>query len=88
MSEGGRSILCMPSTAAKGTASRIVANLKPGTIVSDSRYDVMYVVTEYGIADLWAKSIEERARQLVNVAHPDFRAQLEEDFWNAVHKKI
>lgn len=88
MSEGGRSILCMPSTAAKGTASRIVANLKPGTIVSDSRYDVMYVVTEYGVADLWAKSIEERARQLVNIAHPDFRAQLEEDFWNAVHKKI
>ncbi len=88
MAEGGRSILCMPSTAAKGTASRIVANLKPGTIVSDSRYDVMYVVTEYGIADLWAKSIEERARQLVNIAHPDFRAQLEEDFWNVAHKRI
>lgn len=81
LSEGGRSILCMPSTASKGTRSRIVAGLSKGTIVSDSRYDTMYIVTEYGIADLWAKSLNERARALINIAHPDFREGLEKEFF-------
>ena len=81
LSEGGRSILCMPSTAAKGTRSRIVAGLSRGTIVTDSRYDTMYIVTEYGIADLWAKSMNERAKALINIAHPQFREQLEREFY-------
>lgn len=88
MAEGGRSILCMPSTAAKGTASRIVCSLDAGTVVTDTRYDTMYIVTEYGVADLWGKDNEERARQLINIAHPNFREQLEKDFWTKIHKTI
>ena len=88
MSEGGRSILCMPSTAAKGKASRIVCQLDAGTSVTDTRCDVMYVVTEYGIADMWGKSNEERATQLIKIAHPDFREQLERDFWEKIHKCV
>lgn len=88
LSEGGRSILCMPSTAARGKASRIVCSLDPGTAVTDTRYDTMYVVTEYGVADLWGKDNDERAKQLINIAHPDFREQLEKDFWNKIHKSL
>jgi len=81
LAEGGRSILCMPSTGAKGTKSRIVAGLNRGTVVSDSRYDTMYIVTEYGIADLWGKSLNQRAKELIKIAHPDFREQLEKEFF-------
>ena len=88
MAEGGRSILCLPSTAAKGTASRIVCNLAEGIVTTDTRCDLMYVVTEYGVADLWGKSNAERARQLINIAHPDFREQLERDFWTKIHKVV
>ncbi|MDY6047731.1 MAG: acetyl-CoA hydrolase/transferase C-terminal domain-containing protein [Anaerobutyricum sp.] len=88
MSEGGKSILCMPSTAARGKKSRIIAQLDAGTVVTASRYDVMYVVTEYGIADLWGKTNDERAKQLIEIAHPDFRAQLEKDFWEKIHKVV
>ena len=88
MAEGGKSILCMPSTASKGTKSRIVAQLPAGAVVTASRYDVMYVVTEYGVADLWGKNNDERAKQLIEIAHPDFRAQLEKDFWEKIHKVV
>ena len=81
MAEGGKSILCMPST-------RIVAQLPAGAVVTASRYDVMYVVTEYGVADLWGKNNDERAKQLIEIAHPDFRAQLEKDFWEKIHKVV
>ena len=73
MAEGGKSILCMPSTAAHGTVSRIVCNLDSGTAVTDTRYDTMYIVTEYGIADLWGKDNTQRANALINIAHPSFR---------------
>lgn len=88
MSEGGRSILCMPSTASKGTKSRIVGQLSAGTIVTASRYDVMYIVTEYGIAELWGKTNDERAKQLIEIAHPQFRADLEREFWEKIHKVV
>ena len=88
MSEGGRSILCMPSTAAKGTASRIVCSLDAGTACTDTRCDTMYIVTEYGIADLWGKSNDEGAKQLIEIAHPDFREQLERDFWTKIHRSV
>lgn len=88
MSEGGKSIICLPSTASKGTVSRIVAHLDPNSVVTDTRYDVMYIVTEYGVADLWGKTNDERAKQLINIAHPDFREQLERDFWVKIHKVI
>ncbi|WP_224247664.1 bifunctional acetyl-CoA hydrolase/transferase family protein/GNAT family N-acetyltransferase [Hyalangium gracile] len=73
---GGKPIIALPSTARGGTVSRIQTSLEPGTGVVTSRGDVHYVVTEYGVADLWGKNIRERALALINIAHPDFRADL------------
>ncbi|MCY1022350.1 bifunctional acetyl-CoA hydrolase/transferase family protein/GNAT family N-acetyltransferase [Pyxidicoccus sp. MSG2] len=75
-SRGGKPILALPSTAKGGTVSRIQAALEPGTGVVTSRGDVHYVVTEYGVADLWGKNIRERALALIDIAHPDFRGEL------------
>lgn len=88
MSEGGRSIICMPATAKHGEMSKIVAQFAAGTVITASRYDVMYIVTEYGAAYLWGKSNEERAKALIEIAAPQFRAQLEEDFYNKIHKIV
>lgn len=76
MSKGGKSILAMPSTAAKGTISRIKCRLGEMSPVTTSRYDVHYICTEYGIVDLRGKTVSERARLLISIAHPDFREQL------------
>jgi len=79
-SKGGVPIIALPSTTTlkDGTPiTRIAAMLKQGAGVVTSRNHVRYVVTEYGVADLYGKSIRQRARQLINVAHPDFRADLE-----------
>ncbi len=77
-SEGGMPIIAMPSTAKDGTLSRIVPNLTPGAGVTTSRNDVHYIATEYGVADLYGRTIRERAQQLVEIAHPKFRAELAE----------
>lgn len=78
-SPGGKSFLCLPSLFEKKGVrkSRIVLNLTPGNIVTTPRTDTMYVVTEYGIANLKGKSIPERARAMISLAHPEFRDQLE-----------
>ncbi len=76
MSPGGKSIIALRSTAKKGTISTIVPVLPEGAKVTLLRADVDYVVTEYGVAHLKAKSIKDRVRQLVNIAHPDFREEL------------
>ncbi len=76
-SKGGKPIIALPSTAKGGTISRIVDTLLPGSGVVTTRADVNYVVTEYGIASLWGRSLRERARQLIDIAHPDFREELE-----------
>ena len=88
MAEGGRSIICLPSTAAKGTKSRIVSRLAPGNAVTASRCDVMYIVTEYGVARMWGNSNKERAKQLIAVAHPDFREQLEREFYEQLKGEV
>ncbi len=80
LSPGGKSIIALPSSNKKGTISRIVSKLNEGSCVTTSRNDVHYVVTEYGIANLRGKTIHQRAKALINIAHPDFRDQLEEDF--------
>lgn len=80
LSQGGKSIMAMPSTAAKGKASRIVPFLAEGAAVTTSRNDVDYVVTEYGIAKLKGKTLRQRAESLINIAHPDFRESLQEEF--------
>ena len=76
LSEGGRSVIALPSTAARGTVSRIATVLSPGAGVVTTRAHVHYIVTEYGIANLRGKSLRERARDLIDIAHPDFREQL------------
>jgi acetyl-CoA hydrolase len=75
-SKGGKPIIALPSTAKKGEMSRIVPVLKPGAGVVTSRGDVHYVATEYGVASLHGKSITERARALIAIAHPKFREEL------------
>ena len=75
-SRGGKAIVALPSCAKGGTVSRIQAVLESGTGVVTSRGDVHYVVTEYGVADLWGKNIRQRAMALISVAHPDFRGEL------------
>jgi len=75
-SRGGKPIIAMRSTAKKGTVSRIAATLEAGAGIVTSRGDVHYVVTEHGIADLWGKNIRERALALIDIAHPDHRAEL------------
>ena len=85
MSNGGKPIIALPSTAKNGTVSRIVAHLTQGAGVVTSRGHVHYVVTEFGVASLRGKSIRERALELIRVAHPKFRQQLLEQirqhFW-------
>jgi acetyl-CoA hydrolase len=80
-SKGGKAIIALPSTARDDTISRIVASLDRGSGVVTSRADVHYVVTEYGIADLYGKSLSQRAKGLIDIAHPKFREQLERAFF-------
>ncbi len=79
-SRGGRSILAFHSTAAGGRISRIVPHLDEGSIVTTTRTDIHYIVTEYGIADLRGKSMPQRAQALISIAHPDFRDELRAEF--------
>ncbi len=85
MSKGGRNITVLPSTAKGGELSRIVPELAPGTIVTVPRTLADRVVTEYGVASLKGKTQRERAEELINIAHPDFRDELkkgaEKLFW-------
>jgi 4-hydroxybutyrate CoA-transferase len=76
-SKGGKPIIALPSTAKKGEVSRIVPFLKRGAGITTSRGDVHYVVTEFGVADLYGKSIRQRAKALINIAHPKFREDLD-----------
>lgn len=82
LSKGGKSFLCLPSTVKTRTGqvlSTITAAFPPGAVVTTSRSDVMYIVTEYGIADLFCKPIVERVKALIAIAHPDFREQLKKE---------
>ncbi len=76
-SVGGKPIIALPATAKDDQFSRIVPQLKPGAGVVTSRGDVHYIVTEFGVASLHGKSIRERARALIDIAHPKFRDELE-----------
>ncbi len=76
LSNGGKAIIAMASITSKGE-SKIVPMLKPGAGVVTTRAHVNYIVTEYGIANLWGKNLAQRARELINIAHPNHREELE-----------
>jgi 4-hydroxybutyrate CoA-transferase len=80
MAKNGRTIIAMPSTAAGGKVSKIVSFLDEGATVTTHRCDANYVITEYGIAQLKGQTLRERARRLINIAHPDFRDSLKTEF--------
>src|SRR5665647_3723210 len=75
----GKAIIALPSTAKKGTVSRIVAALSPGTAVTTMRADVDYIVTEHGVAHLRGMGLRERAEALIEIANPAFRDQIREE---------
>ena len=80
-SNGGKSFLCMSSTYERDgdRRSRVVLNLTPGNIVTTPRSDMMFVVTEFGIVNLKGRSVPERAKAMISLAHPDFRDDLERE---------
>jgi len=78
-SKGGVPIIALPSTAKNDSLSRITMMLKPGAGVVTSRNHVRYIITEYGIADLYGKTIRQRAQSLIDIAHPKFRDELTEE---------
>jgi acyl-CoA hydrolase len=83
LSPGGKPIIALPSRTSRG-ARRIVSRLRPGAGVVTTRAHVHYVVTEHGIADLYGKTLAERARALIAIAHPADRDQLARE-WSETH---
>ena len=81
LSKGGKAIIALPSRTRKGI-SRIVPFLKPGSGVVTTRAHVHYVVTEYGIANLYGKTITQRVKALASIAHPDFREDIMRDYYD------
>lgn len=84
LSEGGKPIIALTSRTKKGL-SRLVPTLKSGAGVITTRSHVHYVITEYGIADLYGKTLNERAQALISIAHPEDRASLEVE-WRSVRR--
>ncbi len=80
LSEGGKAIIALPSVTNKGI-SRIVPSLKPGAGVVTTRSHIHYVITEYGVANLYGKTIKERVKALVAIAHPDHREVIERSYF-------
>jgi len=76
LSQGGKPIIALPSTTKSGE-SKISSMLKPGAGVVTTRAHVHYIATEYGIVNLYGKTLRERARELIKIAHPDHREELE-----------
>lgn len=83
LSDGGKAIIALPSQTRKGI-SRIVPFLKKGAGVVTTRAHIHYVVTEYGVADLYGKTLRQRAKALVNIAHPDHRERIEKAYFEAM----
>lgn len=86
-SRGGKSIIALPSVT-KDKTSKIVPMLDPGATVTTPRTDVRYIVTEYGVASLFGKTLRERARALIGIAHPDFRDGLIAEFESRFHERF
>jgi acyl-CoA hydrolase len=85
LSQGGKPIIALRSTASAGAASRIVASIKPGAGVVTTRGHVHWVVTEYGAVDLFGRTLRQRAEALIGIAHPDVRGELRRAFAETRH---
>ncbi len=85
LSPGGKAIIALPSTAARGTVSRICAELRPGSGVVTTRGHVQWIVTEYGAVNLAGLSLRKRGDALLSIAHPDFREELRADLLSKRH---
>ncbi|WP_055434649.1 acetyl-CoA hydrolase/transferase family protein [Lacinutrix algicola] len=83
LSKGGKAIIALPSITNKGI-SRIVPTLKTGAGVVTTRSHVQYVVTEYGVADLYGKTIKQRVKELVNIAHPNHREAIDKSYFEMI----
>ena len=81
LSEGGKAIIALPSVTGKGV-NRIVPFLRPGAGVVTTRAHIHYVVTEYGVANLYGKTIKQRVNALAEIAHPNFREQIMKDYFD------
>ena len=84
LSKQGKAIFAMPSTTTKGI-SKITPFLKEGASVTTTRAHVHYVATEYGVVNLFGKSLKQRAKALISIAHPNFREELEREVFNRFH---
>jgi acyl-CoA hydrolase len=87
LSIGGKPIIALPSITGKGI-SRIVPILKPGAGVVTTRGHVHYVVTEFGVVDLYGQNLEQRARLLISIAHPQHKEELEKAFFERFKKLL
>ena len=86
LSEGGKPIIALPSSTSRGQ-TKIVPTLKNGAGVVTTRAHVHYVVTEWGIADLYGKSIKQRIKSMIDIAHPDHREEIERQAFEVYHLK-
>lgn len=84
LSEGGKPIIALPSATGRG-ATKIVPTLNPGAGVVTTRAHVHYVVTEWGVADLYGKNMKERIKAMINIAHPDHREDIERQVHELYH---
>ena len=88
LSKGGRSIIALHSTTKDESESKIVTTITTGGPVTTSRCDVNYIVTEYGVAQLRGQTLRERAKRLIAIAHPKFRAELAEEYAKRFGEKL
>ena len=88
LSRGGRSIIALHSTTRDESVSKIVTTITTGGPVTTSRCDVNYIVTEYGVAQLRGQTLRERAKRLIAIAHPKFRAELAEEYERRFGEKL
>ena len=80
LSDGGKAIIALPSVTSRGE-SRIVPFLKQGAGVVSTRSHVQYIITENGIADLYGKTLKQRAKDMVRIAHPDHQERIEREYY-------
>jgi len=85
LSKGGKAIIALPSTTKRGE-SRIVPFLKQGAGVVTTRAHVQYIITEYGAVNLYGKTIKQRAKSLIEIAHPMHREQIEKSFFELINQ--